>query len=386
MADKVIGKNIMLYTTSYSAKYILNGGIDETTISGVPFKQLSTTANVASTVYSNISGNGLVAGFITDIGNPNVTTLKAGTWTVSNHMGLYNNLSGAPKYYITVFKYNGTTLTALASSATYALVDIGAAHLYTTDIVMPAVTLASTDRIAIGFYAVDVDTRTLQVYSQGIWPGSITTTLPADVPFACSTNCTFQVDVDQKEVTSVTSAWYKEYKNDVATWSISCDGLITLDNYGYLFLLKQQQNRETILVKFVIDNGVDGLVIISGYANLSSMSLNAPYKDIGTYNVSLQGTGAYATTGTTINSSGVVIVGGGSVMYQYTAVGSETTVTFAGAIGKDCLDVTRGGIDVREILTSGVPTGDQVSWNSLTGVLTFGRALEADEFIRGIFN
>jgi len=55
-------------------------------------------------------------------------------------------------------------------------------------------------------------------------------------------------------------------------------------------------------------------------------------------------------------------------------------------IGKECVYVSRGGIDVRNIITSGVPTSEQVKFNTLTGVLTFGRALEADEFVRGLFN
>ena len=207
----------------------------------------------------------------------------------------------------------------------------------------------------------------------------------ADVPFACSTNATFSVNVDQKEVTSQSSAWYREYKNDIATWQISCDGLVTLDNYGYLFLLQQQQNRETIQIKFVVDNGVDGLVIISGSCNLTSLSINGPYKDISTYSVTLQGTGAYGTTGTTVTPSGTVIVAGG-VVYdkQYTATGSEPySIVFSDMIGKSCLYVSRGGIDVREILTSGSTLeSEQVLWTSSTGTLTFGRALESDEFIR----
>ena len=40
--------------------------------------------------------------------------------------------------------------------------------------------------------------------------------------------------------------------------------------------------------------------------NLTSLQINAPYKDIATYSVSLQGSGAYGTTGTTINPSGVL--------------------------------------------------------------------------------
>jgi predicted secreted protein len=211
---------------------------------------------------------------------------------------------------------------------------------------------------------------------------SITNT---DIPFACSTNCTFNVQVGQKEVTSQTSAWYKEFKNDIASWTISCDGLVTLNNYGYLFLLQQQQNRTTIQVKFVIDNGALGLVIISGLCNLTNLQINGPWKDIATYSVSLQGTGAYGTTGTTVTPSGTVIVAGGVVTdKQYTAAGGETTITWTDMIGKTCLYVSRGGVDVRDIVASGA-TGEQVAWNSTTGVLTFPRALESDEFIRGLF-
>lgn len=206
-----------------------------------------------------------------------------------------------------------------------------------------------------------------------------------DIPFACSTNAAFSVNVDQLEVTSQSSAWYREFRNDVANWTITCDGLITLDNYGYLFLLEQQQTRETILVKFVIDNGVDGLVIISGNCNLTSLTINAPYKDIATYAVTLQGTGAYGTSGTSISPSGVVVVGGSVYTKGYTAAGGETTITWSDMVGKTCLYVSRGGIDVQNIITSGVPVDEEVKWVSLTGVLTFSRALGSEEFVRALF-
>lgn len=206
-----------------------------------------------------------------------------------------------------------------------------------------------------------------------------------DIPFACSTNCVFNVTVDQKEVTSQSSAWYKEYKIDMASWTITCDGLVTLNGYGYLNFLNIQKNRTPISIKFVIDNGVDGLVIISGTCNLSSFQLSGPFKDIATYSVSLQGTGAYGTSGTSLNPSGTVIVAGGVVTdKQYTAAGAETTITWTDMIGKTCLYVSRGGVDVRDIVGSGA-TGEQVAWNSTTGVLTFPRALESDEFVRGLF-
>lgn len=207
-----------------------------------------------------------------------------------------------------------------------------------------------------------------------------------DVAFACSTNCTFNVSVDQKEVTSQTSAWFREYKNDVATWSVNCDGLITLSGFSYLFMLEKQLAREPIEIKFVVDNGVDGLVIINGTCNISSLAINAPQKDVATYNISLQGSGAYGTTGTTVDPSGVIIVGSNPVLTKgYTATGGETTITFTDTIGYSCLYVSRGGVDAQNILTSGTATGDDVKFVSATGVLTFGRVLVAGEYIRALF-
>lgn len=207
-----------------------------------------------------------------------------------------------------------------------------------------------------------------------------------DVAFACSTNCTFEVSVEQKEVTSQSSAWFREYKNDVATWSVNCDGLITLSGFSYLFMLEKQLSRTPIEIKFVVDNGVDGLTIINGICNISSLAINAPQKDVATYNVSLQGSGAYNTTGTEVDPSGVIIVGANPVKTKgYTASGGETSITFADTIGYSCLYVSRGGVDAQNILTSGTPTGDDVRFISSTGVLTFGRPLAAGEYIRGLF-
>lgn len=205
-----------------------------------------------------------------------------------------------------------------------------------------------------------------------------------DIPFACSTNCTFNVQVGQKEVTSQTSAWYREYKIDVASWTINCDGVVTLNGYNYLNFLDIQKNRTPINIKFVIDNGTDGLVIIGGTTNLVNFQINGPWKDIATYSVSLQGTGEYSTSGTNINPSGTIIANGSVYNKQYVAAGGETTITWSDMIGKTCLYVSRGGVDVREIVST-TPTGEQVRWNSLTGVLTFARALESDEFVRGLF-
>jgi hypothetical protein len=151
-------------------------------------------------------------------------------------------------------------------------------------------------------------------------------------------------------------------------------------------MLDKQLTREPIEIKFVVDNGVDGLTIIQGICNISSLAINAPQKDVATYNISLQGSGAYNITGTEVDPEGVIIVGANNVKTKgYTATGGETTVTFADTIGYACLYVSRGGIDAQNIITTGTPTGDNVKFVSATGVLTFGRVLVAGEFIRGLF-
>jgi predicted secreted protein len=385
MADKVQGNNMILYWQNPNGQFYLNGGVSKGTIGGNSYYQFSSTENVGASVNFTATGDNVIARFITDVNKPNMTSIPAGTWTFSSYVSITTDLTSSPSFYFVVSKYDGTTFTTIATSSTTVLTSISKT-LYSTSLTFPSTALGVTDRIVVTVYPVNVGARNITLYTQGTNVSKVTTTMPTDIPFACSTNCSFSVNVDQKEVTSQTSAWYREFKNDIANWSVNCDGLITLDNYGYLYLLQTQQNRTQIAIKFAIDNGVNGLVIIAGNCNLTSLQINAPYKDIGTYSVSLQGSGPYSTTGTSINQNGVIVIANGQVYMKFaTAAGGETTITFADMIGKSCLGFTRGGVEVREILTTGTPTNDQIKFNSASGVVTFGRALEVDEFIRGIF-
>ena len=213
------------------------------------------------------------------------------------------------------------------------------------------------------------------------------------VPFAAATNCTFNTSVDQVEVTTTNSSSFKEYLGSQINWNISADGFIALADYSYLFLLNKLRLKEQIVVKFQIDNdngdgtGTLGYSVFTGLVNIINLDMSGPVEGASTYSVTLQGTGAYTVSGTQVTPGGVVVVGSNVLMFDYTATGSETTVTFVGAIGKTCVTVTRGGVEVRLIASSGTPTGENVSFNATTGVLTFAtaRPLASDEFIRAIF-
>jgi len=213
------------------------------------------------------------------------------------------------------------------------------------------------------------------------------------VPFAAATNCTFNVNTDQIEVTKSASNSYKEFLTTQISWSISADGFIALDDYSYLQLNAKIQNKEQIVVKFQINNdngdgsGDLGYSVFTGLANIVSLDMTGPVEGASTYSVSLQGTGAYTVSGTQVDPGGVVVVGSNVLMFDYTAAGGETTITWTGAIGLSCVTVTRGGIEVRSIATTGTPTGENVRFNTSTGVLTFAtaRPLESDEFVRALF-
>jgi TP901-1 family phage major tail protein len=212
------------------------------------------------------------------------------------------------------------------------------------------------------------------------------------VPFGAATSCSFETSIEQVEVTSQTSSWFKEFKNDMITWSVTCDGFVSLsDNYNYAYLLQLVLDKTPITIKFSIDNdngtgsGLLGYTILTGQANITSLSLTGPVESTSTYSVTLQGTGGYSIDGVEVTQEGINISSQIVKMFDFTATGPTSTVTFPGSIGFTCFSVSRGGVEVQDILTSGTPTGDNVKFDTTTGIITFGTALVASEHVRALF-
>lgn len=91
--------------------------------------------------------------------------------------------------------------------------------------------------------------------------------------------------------------------------------------------------------------------------------------------------------GTGTGGGGVIPGGGGNFsVYEYTtnATAGSFTVYFPDAVGKRCINAFRQGNNIGTILTSGVPTGNQVVWNSTNGGLTVAVAFYDNEFVRVI--
>jgi predicted secreted protein len=390
MASVINGTNIVLYKYDSNKQYYFNGSVNQgITVNGFACKELSTEDIVGTSTNFTKTGAGVIASFITDASDPSITEIAAGTWSISAYYSIATAFASAKVQY-KLYKYAGSTATLLATSDETTLTSLSKIG-YNTNMTVTNTVLAITDRIIIEVNYLGTTTNQITLYTQSTNPGITTTNISVGIPFGASTKCSFTTSVDQIEVTTTNSESYKEFLGNQISWNISADGFIALSDYSYLFLLNKLQTKEQIIVKFQIDNdngsgsGALGYSVFTGLANIVNLEMSGPVEGASTYSVTLQGTGPYTVTGTQVTPTGVVIESGNVTMQQYTAFGGETTITFSTQIGTSCLSVTRGGLEVRTILTSGAPTGENVTFNSSTGVLTFARALEADEFVRAIF-
>ena len=390
MASAINGTNIVLYEYDSNAIYYFNGGTAQGTFDSIVCKELSRSQVAGTSVDFTKTGAGTIASFITDALDPGVTTIPAGTWTFSAYYSILTSATNAKIKY-ELYKYNGSVATLLFTSAETTLSAL-TSTLYSTAMTVTQTTISATDRLLIKVIYLGTTTNQITLYTQSSNVAQVTTTIPLGTPFGASTNCTFSTSVDQNEITTYASNSYKEYIGSQINWDVSVDGLIALSGYSYLSLLSKLQNKQSIEVRFSIDNdngdGTDtyGYSVIAGTCNIISLDINGPMENASSYSANLQGTGAYSITGTQVIDGGSTISTSSVNSFSYIAAGGETSVTFAGAIGSTCISVTRGGVEVRAIATSGVPTDENVSFNSATGVLTFAtaRPLEVDEFVRMI--
>ena len=390
MASVIKGTNIVLYEYDSNAIYYFNGDFGGGIFDGIVCKEMSRTQEGAISSNFTKTGAGTIAAFITDAGDPGVTTIPGGTWTFSAYYSILTAFAGAKIKY-ELYKYDGSIATLLFTSSETALTAL-TKTLYSTAMTVTQTSISATDRLLIKVIYTGTTTNQITIYTQADNVAQVTTTIPLGTPMGASTNCSFEATTEQVEVTSQTSAWFREFKSDVTSWTVNCDGFIALSGYSYLALMQKQLNRSPIDVRFSIDNdnadgsGTYGYSIVNGTANITSISLSGPVEGASTYSLSLQGTGAYSITGTQVIDGGSTISTSSVNSFSYTAAGGETSITFIGAVGATCISVTRGGVEVRTINTSGTPTGEDVTFNSATGVLTFAtaRALESDEFVRVI--
>ncbi len=149
-----------------SVNYYLNGSISQGTFGGVAMREINKTPIIGTGTDFTIAADGYIQSFITDANDPNQLSIPAGNWNFETYFSASSG-GGSPSFYIELHKWNGTTLTLIAtSSATPESITGGTAiDLYTTALAVPQTTLALTDRLAIRIY-VTHSGRTITLHTE----------------------------------------------------------------------------------------------------------------------------------------------------------------------------------------------------------------------------
>jgi hypothetical protein len=139
-----------------SVNYYLNGSISQGTIGGNAYLQMSRVPVLGggtNFTRTNAQGNGYIAQFITDAGDPNLLAIPSGNWNFETYFNASSG-GGNPSFYMELYKYDGATFTLISSGATNpeAITGGTVVDLYVSALAVPSTVLAATDRLAIRIF------------------------------------------------------------------------------------------------------------------------------------------------------------------------------------------------------------------------------------------
>jgi len=144
----------------------LNGSVSQGTIGGNTYYEMSKTAIIGTNADFTINADGYIAQFVTDAGDPALLNIPGGNWNFEMFFSASSG-GGSPSFYVELYKYDGTTLTLIASDSTNPESITGgtATDLYITALAVPTTTLTLTDRLAIRVYVLHSG-RTITLHTQ----------------------------------------------------------------------------------------------------------------------------------------------------------------------------------------------------------------------------
>jgi hypothetical protein len=111
-------------------------------------------------------GNGYIAQFITDAGDPNLLAIPSGNWNFETYFNASSG-GGSPSFYIELYKYDGATFTLISSGATNpeAITGGTVVDLYVSALAVPSTVLLATDRLAVRIF-VTTSGRTITLHTE----------------------------------------------------------------------------------------------------------------------------------------------------------------------------------------------------------------------------
>jgi hypothetical protein len=139
-----------------SVNYYLNGSISQGTIGGNDYYEMSRVPVLGggtNFTRTNAQGNGYIAQFLTDAGDPNLLAIPSGNWNFETYFNASSG-GGNPSFYIELYKYDGATFTLISSGATNpeAITGGTVVDLYVSALAVPSTVLLATDRLAVRIF------------------------------------------------------------------------------------------------------------------------------------------------------------------------------------------------------------------------------------------
>ena len=159
-----------------SVSYYLNGSVSQGTFGGVAMKEINKTPIIGTGTDFTINANGYIQSFITDANDPSQLEIPAGNWNFETYFSASSN-GGSPSFYVELYKWDGATLTLIASNSTNPEGITGgtAIDLYLSALAVPQTTLALTDRLVVRIY-VTHSGRTITLHTEDNHLSQIITT------------------------------------------------------------------------------------------------------------------------------------------------------------------------------------------------------------------
>jgi hypothetical protein len=156
--------------------FYFNGNISQGTIGGTAFYELGTAANTGPAANFTRATTGVIASFITDVGEPNHLIIPSGVWTIDVYLSETGGGANNAEIVAVLKVYNGATFTTIATSPLEQITNGNVIDLYTFAISVPNTVTAASDRVVIEFDIQNTNGKTVTLYTESNKIGEVHST------------------------------------------------------------------------------------------------------------------------------------------------------------------------------------------------------------------
>jgi hypothetical protein len=321
-----------------NVNYYLNGSV---AASVATYKQMDNSAVIGAGTDFNLTGNGLIAQFLTDAGNPNRLLIPGGAWNFEMYFNISSS-GGNSKFYVELLKYDGTTFTSIASSVAVPEEITGGTttDLYITSLAVPESTLLITDRLALRVYIVDNSGgRTVTLHTEDNTLCLVTTTFAGGIAALNGLTSNTQYFATGTTGTDFNiSSLLDTHTFNLPTASATNRGALSSSNWSTFNGKIGGTGTANYIPKF---NGTSSLTNSTIFEDAGGVAIGVPFTEAG-FLLYVNG-GIKANGNSTINgnlTASQFIVPSGTSSQFLKADGSVDTTTYQAAISLAAIGIT----------------------------------------------